>query len=116
MGADKNSSPKRELGLCPKYTTKDSQTSLPRLRSHNGPTNPRNKSQTNSTGKHNSKSMGLRKSGKHQADRPLGPGGLSARRTRTVREEGADYPRGGQGPSDIATRTSSSAPRMKDSP
>jgi hypothetical protein len=30
MGADKNSSPKRELGLCPKSTTKDSHTSLSR--------------------------------------------------------------------------------------
>jgi hypothetical protein len=26
MGADTNSSPKRELGLCPKFTTKDSHT------------------------------------------------------------------------------------------
>jgi hypothetical protein len=46
MGADKNSSPKRELGLYPKFTTKDSHTSLPRSHSHNGPTNPRNKPQT----------------------------------------------------------------------
>jgi hypothetical protein len=53
MEVDKNSSPKRELGLCPKSTTKDSHTSLPRSRSHNGPTNTRNKSQTNLTQKHN---------------------------------------------------------------
>jgi hypothetical protein len=43
MGADKNSSPKRELSLDPKFTTKDSHTSLPRSRSHDGRTNPRNK-------------------------------------------------------------------------
>jgi hypothetical protein len=42
MAADKNSSPNRELGLCPKFTTKDSHTSLSSSRSHNGPTNPRN--------------------------------------------------------------------------
>jgi hypothetical protein len=59
-----------ELGLCPKSTTKDSHTSLPRSRSHNGLTNPRNKSQTNPTRKHNSKSKRLRQSGKHQADCP----------------------------------------------
>jgi hypothetical protein len=93
MGADKNSSPKRELGLCPKPTTKDSQTSLPRSRSHNGPTNPRNKSQTNPTRKHNSKSKGLRQSGKHQADHPRCPGRLSARRARTVREESTNRPK-----------------------
>jgi hypothetical protein len=40
MGANKNSSQKRELGLCPKFTTKDSHTSLPRSCSHNRPTNP----------------------------------------------------------------------------
>jgi hypothetical protein len=54
---------------------------------------PRNKSQTNPTRKHNSKSKGLRQSGKHQADRPQCPGGLSARRARTVREEGTDRPK-----------------------
>jgi hypothetical protein len=43
MALDKNSSPRRELGLYPKITTKDSHTSLSRSRSHNGPTNPRNK-------------------------------------------------------------------------
>jgi hypothetical protein len=67
--------------------------SLPRSRSHKGPTNPRNKSQTNPTRKHNSKSKGLRQSEKHQADRPQCPGGLSARRARTIREEGTDRPK-----------------------
>jgi hypothetical protein len=82
-----------EFGLYPKFTTTDSHTSLPRSRSHNGPTNPRNKPQLNPTRKHNSKSKRLRQSGKHQADRPQCPGGLSARRARTVREEGTDRPK-----------------------
>jgi hypothetical protein len=42
----KNSSPKWEPGLDPKFTTRESHTSLPRSRSHNGCTNPRNKPQT----------------------------------------------------------------------
>jgi hypothetical protein len=85
MGADKNSSPKRELGLCPKFTTKDSHMSLPRLRSHNGPTNPRNKPQTIPKRKRNSKSKELSSSALDQADhlqapgdRPQGLVGLSA--------------------------------------
>jgi hypothetical protein len=93
MGADKNSSPKRELGLCPKSTTKDSHTSLPRSCSHNRPTNPRNRSQTNLTWKHNSKSKGRRQFAKHQADCPQCPGGLYARRAQTVHEEGTDRPK-----------------------
>jgi hypothetical protein len=59
MGADKNSSPKRELGLYPKFTTTDSHTSLPRSRSHNGRTNPRNKLQTIPKRKHEARSKGL---------------------------------------------------------
>jgi hypothetical protein len=59
MGADKNSSPKRELDLCPKFTTKDSHMSLPRSRSHNRPTNPRNKPQTIPKRKNDSRSKGL---------------------------------------------------------
>jgi hypothetical protein len=59
MGADKNSSPKRELGLYPKFTTTDSHTSLPRSRSHNGSTNPRNKPQTIAKRKHETRSKGL---------------------------------------------------------
>jgi hypothetical protein len=65
--------------------------SLPRSHSPNGPTNPRNKSQTNPTRKHNSKSKGLSLSGKHQAD----------------------CPQVGGGPSEIATQTSSSAPKKR---
>jgi hypothetical protein len=71
----------------------DSHTSLPRSRSHNGPTNPRNKPQLNPTRQRNSKSKRLRQSGKHQADRPQCPGGLSARRAWTVRKEGTDHPK-----------------------
>jgi hypothetical protein len=68
MGADKNSSPKRELGLCPKFTTKESHTSLPRSSSHNEPTNPRNKPQTIPKRKHDSRSKGLSSSARHQAE------------------------------------------------
>jgi hypothetical protein len=82
-----------EFGLYPKITTTDSHTSFPRSRSHNGPTNPRNKPQLNPTRKHNSKSKRLRQSGKHQTDRPQCPGGLSVRRARTVREEATDRPK-----------------------
>jgi hypothetical protein len=85
MGAYKNSSPKRELGLCPKFTTEDSHTSLPRSRSHNGPTNPRSKPQTIPKRKRNSKSEGLSSSALDQADCPQAPGEPSARPGRTVR-------------------------------
>jgi hypothetical protein len=59
MGADKNSSPKRELGLYPKFTATDSHTSLPRSRSHNGSTNPRNKPQTIPKWKHKAKDLAI---------------------------------------------------------
>jgi hypothetical protein len=85
MGADKNFSPKRELGLCPKFTTKDSHTSLPRSRSHNGPTNHRNKPQTIPKRKHDSRSEGLSCPAVHQVDCPRPPGGPSARVWWTVR-------------------------------
>jgi hypothetical protein len=35
----------KELDLCPKVASKDLYTNLPRLRSHNTPTNPKNKSE-----------------------------------------------------------------------
>jgi hypothetical protein len=59
MRAYKNSSPTRELGLYPKFTTTDSHMSLPRSCSHNGPTNPRNKPQTIPKRKHEARSKGL---------------------------------------------------------
>jgi hypothetical protein len=59
MGGNKNSSSKSELGLYPKFTTTDSHTSLPRSRSHNGPTNPRKKCQTTPKRKHEVRSKGL---------------------------------------------------------
>jgi hypothetical protein len=86
MGADKYSSPKRELGLCPKFTNKDSHTSLPRSRSHNGPTNPMNKPHTILKRKHDSRSKGLSSPAKPQADCPRPPGGPSAWVRQTVRE------------------------------
>jgi hypothetical protein len=90
MGADKNSSPKRELGLYPKFTTKDSHTSLPRSRSHNGPTNPRNKPQTIPKWKHDSRSKGLSCPTETLVDGPRGWGGWYARAGRTVRDPRAD--------------------------
>jgi hypothetical protein len=86
MRADINSSPKRELGLCSKFTTKDSHMSLPRSRSHNGPTNLRNKPQTIPKRKRNSRSKGLSSTAKPQADCPRPPGEPSAWVRRTVRE------------------------------
>jgi hypothetical protein len=41
----------------PKFTTKNSHTSLPRSRSHYGRTNPRNKPQTIPKGKHEAKDL-----------------------------------------------------------
>jgi hypothetical protein len=93
MGADKNSSPKRELGLCPKFTTKDSHMSLPRSRSHNGPTNPRNKPQTTPKRKKNTRSKGLSNSAEAEADGPRGWGGRSADTGRTVCDPRADSPK-----------------------
>jgi hypothetical protein len=83
MGADKNFSPKRELGLCPKFTTKDSHTSLPRSRSHNRPTNPRNKHKRSRSESETQEAKNLaalrstrRTIRKHRADRPRGLGGF----------------------------------------
>jgi hypothetical protein len=113
MGADKNSS----LWLNSAYTP----IAAPRTHKHKqdpkqGSNNlkgttkkPRNKSQTNPTRKHNSKRKGLKAIWK-------APGGTSVVSGRTVREEGADCPRGGHGPSEIATRTSSIASRKTDRP
>jgi hypothetical protein len=85
MGADKNFSPKRELSLDPKFTTKDSQTSLPRSHSHDGRTNPRNKPQMIPKRKHESRSKGLSCSAAVQADGPRPWGGQSVTTTWTVR-------------------------------
>jgi hypothetical protein len=92
MGADKNSSPKRELGLYPKFTTKDSHTSLPKSRSHYGPTNPRNKPQTIPKRKHKQRSKGLSNPASTLADSPRPWGGRSAVTGRTVRNPRADGP------------------------
>jgi hypothetical protein len=84
MGADKNSSPKRKLGLYPKFTTKDSHTSLPWSRSHYRRTNPRNKPQTIPKRKHEAKGKGLSCPAATQMDCPRSLGGLSAVTARTV--------------------------------
>jgi hypothetical protein len=90
MGAGKNSSPKRELGLYPKFTTKDSDTSLPRSRSHYGPTNLRNKPQTIPKRKHEPRSKGLSSPTNILADSPRPWGGRSAVTSWTVRYPRAD--------------------------
>jgi hypothetical protein len=92
MGADKNSCLKRELGLCPKFTTKDSHMSLQRSRSHSGPTNPRNKPQTIPKRKHDSRSKGLSCPAKALVDSQRGRGGRSARTGGTVCNPRADGP------------------------
>jgi hypothetical protein len=83
MGADKNSSPKRELSLNPKFTTK-----IPTrvCQGHVVTTdNPRNKPQTIPKRKHEPRRKGLSCSAAVQADGPRPWGGLSATTTRTVR-------------------------------
>jgi hypothetical protein len=92
MGADKNSSPKRELGLYPKVTTKDSQMSFLRSLSHYGPTNLRNKPQTILKRKHEPRSKGLSNPASTLADSPRPWGGRSAVTGRTVRNPRADGP------------------------
>jgi hypothetical protein len=92
MGADKISSPKRELGICPKFRTKDSHMSLPRSCSHTGPTNHRNKPQTIPKRKHDSRSKVISCPAKALADGPGGRGGQSARTGRTVRDPRVDGP------------------------
>jgi hypothetical protein len=92
MGADKISSPKRELSLYPKFTIKDSHTSFPRSRSHSGPTNPRNKTQTIPKQKHNSKSKGVSCLATTLADSTRTWGGQSADTGWTVHYPWADGP------------------------
>jgi hypothetical protein len=116
MGADKNSSPKRELGICPKFTTKDSHTSLSKSCSHNGPTNPRSTPQTIPKRKQNSRSKGLSNSALHQADRPQALGGPSASTERTIHVACVNYLRGCGGSSETSPQTSSTAPSITDRP
>jgi hypothetical protein len=92
MGADKNSSPKRELGLYPKFTTKDLHTSLPRSRSHYRPTNPKKKPQTIPKRKHETRSKGLSNPMQCQADGPQTWGGQPGGTGPTVRYPWADGP------------------------
>jgi hypothetical protein len=92
MGADKNSSPKIEPGLYPEFTTKDSHMTLPRSRSHSGPTNPRNKPQMIPKRKHDSRSKGLSYPATTLADSPRHRDGRSAVTGRTVRYPRTDGP------------------------
>jgi hypothetical protein len=89
MGAHKSSSLRRELGLYPRFTTKDPHTSLPRSCSHSGPTNPRNKSQTIPKRKQDSRSKGLSNDAQCEADGLRTLARRSATHWRTV-----CYPRG----------------------
>jgi hypothetical protein len=98
MGADKNFSPKRELTVYPKFTTKDSHTSFPRSRSHTRPTNPRNKPLMIPKRKHDTRSKGLSCPAKTLADGPRGRGGRSARIGRMVRNPRAEGPLNATGP------------------
>jgi hypothetical protein len=81
-----------ELGLCPKFTSKDCHTSLPSSCSHNRPTSHRNKPRLKAARKRNSRSKRLRQSVKpgrticmDWADLPRGSSRLSAGTPRTVR-------------------------------
>jgi hypothetical protein len=105
MGAHRNSSPRREPGLCPNFTTKDYHTSLPRSRSHNGPTNPMKKPQTIPKWNHNTRSKGLSNPAQCQADGPRASGGRSADTGRTVRYLRADNPLIGTKPPDAHPET-----------
>jgi hypothetical protein len=93
MGADKNSSPKRELGLCHKFTTKDSTrvcqgpvvtADLPTLGAN--PKRSQIKSVTQRAKDLAAPHWTRCTICKHRADRPRGLGGLSADTGRTVRE------------------------------
>jgi hypothetical protein len=79
----------------------DSHMSLPRSRSHNGPTNPGNKPQTIPKRKHDTRSKGLR---------------TLHNTRRTVREAGTDGLRPSSGQSVKYNRTSSTAPWKMDGP
>jgi hypothetical protein len=116
MGANKNSSPKRELGLYPKFTTTDSRTSLPSSCSHNGPTNNRNKPQTNPKRKHEARSKGLTCPAGALADSPRPWGGRSAITVQTVRDHRADGPRPTADCLLNTNRTTELAPRHADGP
>jgi hypothetical protein len=107
MRANKNSSQKRELGVCPKFTAKDSHTGLPRSRSHNGPTNLMDKPQTIPKRKRNSRSKGLSSTAKPQADCPRPPGGPYAWVRRTVQKTlpNHQYSTLNNGPSVLYPRT-----------
>jgi hypothetical protein len=89
----------REDRQSPKITTKGSHTILLRSRSHNGPTDPRNRSQLKAKWKHNSRTKGLRQICLSRTDnlwRARGPsvsyGRPSVDQGRTVRIKHTELP------------------------
>jgi hypothetical protein len=72
--------------------------SLPRSRSHIGPTNPMNKPQTIPKWKHDSRSKGLSCPAKALMDGPRARGGWYERTRRTARDTRADLPLNSIGP------------------
>jgi hypothetical protein len=116
MGADKNSSHRREPGLCPNFANKDSHTSLPRSRSHNGPTNLRNKPKNFPKQKHNSRSKGLSNPSQCQANGPRAWGRRSADTRRTVHYPRADSPLIATEPPDAHPETRTVRTGSSDSP
>jgi hypothetical protein len=74
----------------PRFHNQGSHTSLPRSRSHSGPTNPWNRPQTIPKRKHDSRSKGLSCPATTLADSPRPCGGRSVVTRRTVRYPWAD--------------------------
>jgi hypothetical protein len=91
MGADKNSSRERTQPI-PQIHNQGFPHEFAKVSSHSGPTNPRNKLQTISKRKHNSRSKGLSNTAQCQADGPRAWGGRSADTGRTIRYPWADGP------------------------
>jgi hypothetical protein len=106
----------REPDLYHEFTTKDSHTSLPRSRSHNGPINPRNKPQTIPKWKHDSRSKGFSCPATTLADSPRPWGGRSAVTGQTVCGHRADGLRSPGGRSVNRNRTTRRAPNHADGP
>jgi hypothetical protein len=122
MGANKNSFPKGELVLYPKFTTKDFHMCFPRSRSHTRSTNPRNKPQTipRESTTQEAKDLAIlpkpcQTAHVARADGLRGKGGRPARTGRTVCDPRANGLRPSGGRSVKRNRTISSATRNSDS-
>jgi hypothetical protein len=117
MGADKNSSPKRNSAYAPnsqpRIPTRVCQGSvvtsdLPTLGAN--PKQSQSESETQRTKDLAAQHWTRRTVRKHRMDRPRGLGGLSADTGRTVRKAWADFPRGCDGSSENNPQTSSTTP------